>query len=182
MPIIVHGQSQRGEGGTGGPDCPPPPPWKITKYRLFWQYWSRTSVKPSQLSVLDHHWPASKTPFKWRFAGGPMMAHFYWYLDSLSLIIWKDFMLKLNWAWKKFITLGQCVWTFRVDMVTVIWLFFRKRGFRRKLVVSTENGRAFQTQDTTIESIKETSMLLSTPGPAGGRQCLGWGPVIKYYF
>ena len=38
---------------------------------------------PSQHSMLDHHRPASETPFKWCFAGGPMMARFYWYLDSL---------------------------------------------------------------------------------------------------
>ena len=24
---------------------------------------------------VDHHWPASKRPFKWHFTGGPMMAH-----------------------------------------------------------------------------------------------------------
>ena len=23
--------------------------------------------------MLDHHWPASEKPFKWRFAGGPMV-------------------------------------------------------------------------------------------------------------
>ena len=26
------------------------------------------------LLIADHHRPASETPFKWRFAGGPMMA------------------------------------------------------------------------------------------------------------
>ena len=31
-------------------------------------------------SALD----ASETPFKWRFADGPMMARFKWYLDPLS--------------------------------------------------------------------------------------------------
>ena len=25
----------------------------------------------------DHHWPASKTPFKWRFPGGLMMAQHF---------------------------------------------------------------------------------------------------------
>ena len=25
--------------------------------------------------MLGHHWPASETPWKWRFAGRPMMAH-----------------------------------------------------------------------------------------------------------
>ena len=29
---------------------------------------------PSQHSMLGHHQHASETPFKWRFAGGPMMA------------------------------------------------------------------------------------------------------------
>ena len=27
---------------------------------------------------------SSETPFKWRFAGGPMMARLEWYLDPLS--------------------------------------------------------------------------------------------------
>ena len=40
-----------------------PDPLKITKL-------------PSQHSMLGHHRPASETPFKWRFAGGPMMALF----------------------------------------------------------------------------------------------------------
>ena len=29
---------------------------------------------PSQHSILGHHWQPSETPFKWCFAGGPMMA------------------------------------------------------------------------------------------------------------
>ena len=33
--------------------------------------------------MLGHHRPASETPFKWRFAGGPMMALFKCYLDPL---------------------------------------------------------------------------------------------------
>ena len=37
-----------------------PDPLKITKL-------------PSQHSMLGHHRHASETPFKWRFAGGPMM-------------------------------------------------------------------------------------------------------------
>ena len=39
---------------------------------------------PSQHSMLGYHRPASETPFKWRFAGGPMMALFKCYLDPLS--------------------------------------------------------------------------------------------------
>ena len=34
--------------------------------------------------MLKHHRNASKTPFKWRFAGGLMMAHLYWHLDPPS--------------------------------------------------------------------------------------------------
>ena len=34
--------------------------------------------------MLGHQRPGSETPFKWRFAGGPMMAHLYRYLDPLS--------------------------------------------------------------------------------------------------
>ena len=59
-------------GGTGGPDPPKnnkkigflsntgPDPLKITKL-------------PSQHSMLGNHRRASRTPFKWRFAGGPVM-------------------------------------------------------------------------------------------------------------
>ena len=35
---------------------------------------------PSQHSMFGHHWHASETPFKWRFAGGLMMASLKWYL------------------------------------------------------------------------------------------------------
>ena len=38
-----------------------PDPLKITKL-------------PKQHSMLGHHRPASETPFKWHFAGGPLMA------------------------------------------------------------------------------------------------------------
>ena len=31
---------------------------------------------PSQHSMVGHYRHASETPFQWRFAGGPMMAHF----------------------------------------------------------------------------------------------------------
>ena len=34
------------------------------------------SKLPSQHSTLGHHRHPSETPFKWRFAGGPMMARF----------------------------------------------------------------------------------------------------------
>ena len=34
--------------------------------------------------MLGHHRPASEMPFKWRFAGGQMMAHVKPYLDPIS--------------------------------------------------------------------------------------------------
>ena len=34
--------------------------------------------------MLGHHRHASETPFKWRFAGGSLMARLSWYLDPLS--------------------------------------------------------------------------------------------------
>ena len=34
--------------------------------------------------MLGHHRHASKTPFKWRFSGGPMFAGILCYLDPLS--------------------------------------------------------------------------------------------------
>ena len=35
----------------------------------------KATKPPSQLSILGHNRHASETPFKWRFAGGPKMAH-----------------------------------------------------------------------------------------------------------
>ena len=59
--------SEGGGGGAGGPD----PPWKITKLS-------------SQHSMLGHYWLASQKPFKWRFAGGLMMARLNWILSLPS--------------------------------------------------------------------------------------------------
>ena len=44
------------------------------------------SKLPSQHSMLGHHLHPSETPFKWRFAGGPMMARFcdIWILSPLK--------------------------------------------------------------------------------------------------
>ena len=42
-------------------------PWKITK-------------RPIKHSMLGHHRSASETPFKWRFSGGQIKAHFYMYI------------------------------------------------------------------------------------------------------
>ena len=48
---------------------PPPPPLKKHKNVGFLH---NTGLDPQQRR------PASKTPFQWSFAGGPMMAHLYW--------------------------------------------------------------------------------------------------------
>ena len=41
---------------------------------------TKLAYKPA-FNVGPHHRHASETPFKWRFAGGPMMARLKWYLD-----------------------------------------------------------------------------------------------------
>ena len=52
--------------------------WKITKNIGFLSNTGSDRFKitklPSQHSMLSHHRPASETPFKWRFAGEPLMA------------------------------------------------------------------------------------------------------------
>ena len=55
----------------GFPSNTGPDPLKITKL-------------PSQHSMMDHYWPASETPFQWRFAGRPIIAGFWWSLGPLS--------------------------------------------------------------------------------------------------
>ena len=66
------------EGVTGGPD---PLPVKNHKNIGFLSNTGPGSLKiiklPRQHSLLGHHRHASKTPFKWRFTGGPMMACLY---------------------------------------------------------------------------------------------------------
>ena len=59
---VDHAPIQRG-GGAGFLSNTGPDRLKITKLI-------------SQNSMLGHHRPASETPFKWRFTGGPMMARF----------------------------------------------------------------------------------------------------------
>ena len=63
-------------GGAVGPD--PPENHKAIGYH------SNTSLDPlmitklpSQHSMRGQHRPANETPFKWRFAGGPVMARFW---------------------------------------------------------------------------------------------------------
>ena len=79
-----HVRVQRGRG-TGSP-------WKITKILAILAILVRIPLKitklPSQHLMLGHHRHASETPFKWRFAGGPMMAR----LNGVSLACrwWPD--------------------------------------------------------------------------------------------
>ena len=46
--------------------------------------------------MLGLHQHTSETPFKWRFADGPMMARFYWYLDPPSPLQLKKTPSKLD--------------------------------------------------------------------------------------
>ena len=75
----VHLHMRGSRRGDGGPD---PPSEKSQKCRVSKQYWSGSPENISQHSKLGHHRPASETPFKWRFVGGPKMAHLKCYLDS----------------------------------------------------------------------------------------------------
>ena len=61
-------------GGGGGGGRGPNPPEKSQKYGVLSNTGPdplKISKLPSQHSILGHHRPASKTPFKWHFAGGP---------------------------------------------------------------------------------------------------------------
>ena len=74
MPVgQVHGRIQWWVHGVRTPL-----PEKLQKYRVSYQYWSGYPEKiirlPSQHTMLGHHQHASETPFKWYFAGGPMLA------------------------------------------------------------------------------------------------------------
>ena len=64
-------------GGTGGPDTTPPP----VKNHKNIGFLSNTDPEPLENHKATkptfnvcHHWNARETPFKWRFAGGLMMA------------------------------------------------------------------------------------------------------------
>ena len=54
---------------------------------------------PSQHSMSGHHRHASETPFKWRFAGGSMMARLWCYLVPLI----KKNVAKLDPLWQNFL-------------------------------------------------------------------------------
>ena len=75
--VETAGMCRCRRGETGGPD---PPPLKITKTQGFLAILTQDPLKitklPSQHSMVGHYRHNSETPFQWRFAGGPMMAHF----------------------------------------------------------------------------------------------------------
>ena len=59
-------------GGTGDPDSPEKSQ-NIGFLSNIGPDPRKTKQLTSQHSVLGHHRPASETPLKWSFAGGPMM-------------------------------------------------------------------------------------------------------------
>ena len=69
---------------TGGPD-----PLKNKQNIGFSSNSDPNSLKitrlASQHSMVGHYRHASETPLKWRFAGGPMMAHFKWHFGPLPI-------------------------------------------------------------------------------------------------
>ena len=78
-----HARIQRG-GGTGGLV------WLLKNHKNIGFISNNGSAFPentklsSQHSMLGHHWPVTETPFKWRFAGGPMTACLLWLLGPPS--------------------------------------------------------------------------------------------------
>ena len=69
-------RGSKGGRGAGGPD-----PLPLKNHKIYGSVptcsgslKNHKATKPG--SMLGHHWLASETPFKWRFAGGPMMARF----------------------------------------------------------------------------------------------------------
>ena len=66
-------QKQQGGGGAGGLD-----PLNNHKAIGFLNILWKTTKLPSQHLILGHYRAASETPFKfkWRFAGGPIIANF----------------------------------------------------------------------------------------------------------
>ena len=58
---------------------PPLPHGKTQSCRLSWNYLI-TGWKNTKLPMSVHHRTASEAPFIWRFAGGPMVARFGYFL------------------------------------------------------------------------------------------------------
>ena len=93
---MLHKVIMGGSRGGGGQGVQTPPPEKSQKSRVSYQYWSRSPENNHKASKpafecwaiigppAKRHLPASETPFKWRFACGPIMADLLWYLDPLS--------------------------------------------------------------------------------------------------
>ena len=72
--VVLSMRRPRGGGGLGVRILP----WKLTKIMvslgiLVWTPWKVTKLSIQHL-VSGHHRIASETPFKWRFAGGSMVA------------------------------------------------------------------------------------------------------------
>ena len=75
----------RGGAGARGPDP------RLKNHKGF-GFLSNTSPDPLKnhkatkpaFNVGNGHWPASKTPLKWRFVAGLMIAHFKCYFDPIS--------------------------------------------------------------------------------------------------
>ena len=82
---LYMGGSRGGGELTGGPD----PPLKNHKNIGFPNNIDLDTLKftklPSLHSIVGHYRHASEAPVQWRFAGGPMMAHFEWHFDPLSI-------------------------------------------------------------------------------------------------
>ena len=67
-----------------GVRTPPPEKHKIKGFFSNAGPDSLKITKPPRLhSMLGHHPPTSQMPFKWRFAGRPVMTRLKWYLDPL---------------------------------------------------------------------------------------------------
>ena len=72
---VCHERIQMGGGGAGVQTFPP----SLENYKNI-GFLSNTSPDPlknhkasNPAFNVGHHQPASETPFKWRFAGGPLM-------------------------------------------------------------------------------------------------------------
>ena len=131
--------------GTGDPY--PPPPLKNHNNKGFLSNAGPDPLKieklPSQHSMLGHHRPApiSERPFKWRFAGGPMISRFQCYWDSLPLIkTLSEFETKLSGSAHGGGLYRWCAWgpedcTWRL---TTYWFFFIQSQLLLFLHVSWE--------------------------------------------
>ena len=56
--------------------------------------------------MLGRHRHATEAPLEWRFDGGPMMAHFWWHLDPLSLYHLsskKKYVFRFGPLWQNFL-------------------------------------------------------------------------------